>query len=91
MTKDEILKRISSPELPIPRPRDVGAYYAAWLATVYECLTPEQQAQAITLGGLVHYRSSYMIPVMGSVGADGLISDFELAEGRPLQSNRAAA
>ncbi|MEJ5125819.1 hypothetical protein WH367_07145 [Comamonas sp. MYb21] len=71
MTEQEILSKIQSRDLPLPRPRDVGAFYAAWLATVFDALTPEQQEQAITLGGVVNYRSTYLVPVLKVSDIDG--------------------
>ncbi len=64
MTEQEILAKIQSRDLPLPRPRDVGAFYAAWLATVFYALTPEQQSHAITLGGVIQARCLRMVPVL---------------------------
>lgn len=74
MTEQEILAKIQSRDLPLPRPRDVGAFYAAWLTTVFDALTPEQQAQAITLGRVVNYRSTYLVPVLKVSDIDGWLS-----------------
>jgi hypothetical protein len=74
MTEQEILAKIQSRDLPLPRPRDVGAFYAAWLATVFDALTSEQQAQAITVGGVVNDRSTYLIPVLKVSDIDGWLS-----------------
>ena len=87
MTQDEILTKIRDDELPIPRPRDVGVAYAAWLAKVYEQLTPEQQVEAITLGGLVHSRSTYLVPHLRVDEIDGWLSNFGKGTGTPLKSD----
>ena len=86
MTEEQILAKIRALDLPRPRPRDVGAFYATWLATVYERLSPDEQTQAITLGGVIHARSLRMVPVLGSVGDDGYISGLELGEGHTVAS-----
>lgn len=84
MTEADILAKIRSSDLPQPKPRDVGAFYAAWLATVYGGLTPEQQERAIQLGRVIHKRTLRMVPVVGTVGGDGNISGFDLGEDGPL-------
>lgn len=90
MTEQEILAKIQSRDLPSPRPRDVGAFYAAWLATVFDALTPEQQAQAITLGGVVNDRSTYLIPVLRVSDIDGWLSRCGKGVG-PLTSDGSLA
>lgn len=84
MTEAEILGKIRVSDLPQPKPRDVGAFYAAWLATVYGRLTPEQQEQAIQLGAVIHKRTLRMVPVLGSVGDDGEITGLNLGHDGPL-------
>ncbi|MFE1574340.1 hypothetical protein ACFIQG_21470 [Comamonas odontotermitis] len=90
MTKDEIMERMIDPGLGIPRPRDVGEYFAAWLSTVYEQLTPEQQATAITVGGVVNDRSTYLIPVLKPHGIDAWLSRGVRKSASPTGSDGSA-
>ena len=90
MTEQEILAKIQSRDLPLPRPRDVGAFYAAWLATVFDGLTPEQQSQAITLGGVIHTRSLRMVPLLKVSEIDDWLSQCGKGVG-PLTSDGSLA
>lgn len=87
MTKDEIMEKMIDPALGIPRPRDVGEYFAAWLSTVYEQLTPEQQAAAITVGGVVNVRSTFLIPMLKPWEVDAWLSKGKKKADPPLQQD----
>lgn len=86
----ELVAQMRNEEVQVPMVRDVALAYARKVHAVAHKLTPEELASMVDLGVVINRRCSRMVPVLGSIGDEGWISDSfgrpqtSLGCGRPL-------
>lgn len=86
----ELLAQMRNEEVPVPMVRDVALAYARQVDAISHKLTPEELASMVELGVVINRRASRLVPLLGSIGDEGWISDTHgrpqtsLGGGRPL-------
>ncbi|GAB2471856.1 hypothetical protein GCM10027082_24200 [Comamonas humi] len=83
MTKEELFAKMTDSSMEIPRVRDVGLVYAAWLEKAYEHLPDRLREDAIMLGAIVNTRSSRLIPVLKEEDVDAWLAYCDKVYGKP--------
>ncbi|MDP4076216.1 hypothetical protein [Acidovorax sp. A1169] len=86
----ELVAQMRNEEVGVPLVRDVALAYARQVAAIAHKLSPDELASMVELGVVIDRRSSRLVPIMGSIGDEGWISDnlgrpqTSLGGGRPL-------
>lgn len=68
MDAQQILQRMTDGSVTPLFARDVGAAYAAHLATIIDRLSPEEVEVFLALGAVIAQRATRIVPVLGSIG-----------------------